>query len=823
MSDAPETDPRTSSDGARSEQHHWAATVRHVLLFGGSIQGAVVLAAVAEEVGVGLPLFRPVFAVLLLSLVPGLLVLSLLGVREQPSVSLALYAIGASMVTMMAVGVASSFIYPTVGIDRPISEPWVVGTVALVNLLLGGAVAWRADFEAVVATVSVPRPTPAALLSLSLPFIGVLAVAVLNRFETNAVAIGFVLVVAIVPALALSRHVGTENYPLLIWGGALSLLYYKSLWQGSYPLEMWMHGMVLEQGRWVPIIGGDLAALPDIRGMGMESVLTDAVLYPMYALTAGIDTMTQLEVVNPLFVAMIPVAMYEIFRRYVHERDAMLAVFVFVFTFRFYSQHYPNAPRDVMATLFLVLFGLLIADAHINRNARGILAPVFIAGIGVSHYGAAYVVLASLFLSVVLLIGLDVVKRRPRVTQINVRTLTDGGSSDVITYPLVFLAAVFILMWYLFTAGGLKYQILSKAIARMLEPVAVSGLASERVLSQKPFSVETTRKMMVTVFALAGVGVVTEGIRRVVGMRSLVSDEHLSITVGLMAVFALSFLSVGTGFGKGRILAITLAFASVFAVLALHNIREVSARLTKRRDALALPRSVVTGVFTASRVRAGWAVFLCAFLLFNTGVIAETVTRDGDYGANAILNNERLGESDDPELRLQSSGCTQCDVRTVVWTLRYGADGPQVYDGGLAGSYYWYGHSVVTRLDDFVSEYLLENHSALYQEEIPPEWSRIDDGSYVMFTSGNHRSGLVFTSDGNSSSLHEARAELARSNKVYTTGRSGVYRFHNATAEQSRDAFSSAERKSNGIINETEGGNPGTIVREPTARSVTVP
>lgn len=783
----PEYVPRVIGGDTAAGNRYRSVTTRNVLVTSGALQIAVIVAAITERFGAELPLVRSVLAVVLLTFVPGLLVLLLLGVREQLPVPLALYAAGGSAAAVMTVGVGMSLLYPAIGIGRPISELWVVGTVALVNVALGGAVAWYVDLDSVVTTLPALRPTPTNLLFLALPLMGIASIAVLNRHGANTAAIGFLLVVSVVPALALTSYVDSKEHWLAVWGSASALLYFKSLWRGSYPMEMWMHQMVLEQGRWVPVIGGDLAALPDIRGIGLEGVLTDAVLYPIYSLTGGITMMTQLEVVNPLLVSLIPLAMYETFKRYVSSRDAMLAAFVFLFNFRFYSQHYPNAPRDVMATLFLVLIGLLIADSRINRNPLAVLAPLFIVGVGVSHYGAAYIFVASLFLSIALLLVLNAIERRVGSEQANGGTQGTGGPGETITYSLVIFAAVFVLTWYLFTAGGIKFQILSEAIVRAMEPTEVSGLASERVLSEKPFSVETTRNMVIAVFALIGVGTAAEGIRRFVGMRPVVSDEHLVIAVSLTGVFALSFLTIGTGFGKGRILMICLSFACLFAVLALHDLRDMSRFLSEQHSAFAPLHGIVDSVFTRSRIRTTWALFLCLFLLINTGVIAETVTRGQDYGSTTIINDDRLTRSENPALRLEARGCIQCDIQAHVWTLRYGSNGMRVYDGGLSGSYYWYGHSIVAQVDDFVPEYLLTNRSTLYKEDLPADWSDIDGNSYLILTSGNYQSRLVYTSGEDPFSLRETRTELNRSSRIYTSGHSTVYRVHNATAGGATD------------------------------------
>jgi uncharacterized membrane protein len=745
------------------------------------VQTLLLVVLAVERAGIDLPLLRPILAVPLLAVAPGLLLLLLGGIEINSGPRTLLYAVGTSLLVEMAIGVGVSLLYPLVGIASPISETPIISTIYFVIFSLIVVVGTTRDRKRTVTDLSLWLPTASTLLSAALPFVGLIAITSLNRYETTAGAIGFLIVLSFVPLFVVRSDVDVRLYPLVIWTSALGLLYFKSFWDGSYPIEMWMHQMVLEQGRWVPILGGDITVLPEIRGMGQEGVLTDAVLYPIYALVAGIETIVQLEVVNPLFVALIPLAMYETFRQYVSERGAILCAFVFVFTFRFYSQHYPNAPRDVMATLFIVLVTLLLADSELDGGLRRTLAVVFVVGVTVSHYGTAYLSLAALGLSVAALVGLRLVRAAlDESTEEWYDTLLRERPAVVDHLFLVFVA-VFVLSWYLYTADGIKFQLFVGAIERLGTVTQPSGLASSRVLSSEPFSIDVTRGMVVVVLSLIGVGLLGEAVRTLLDEPTDVGDEHLVIAGSMTTVFALTFTGLGTGFGQGRILMLCLAVSSVFVVVGLRDVWAFVAVLV-HSDTL---RSVVHGTLlesaTDEHFRSVLGVFLCVFLLVNTGVVAETVTGERDYGAASIVNNERLAQSDSPDLRLRSKGCIECDVQMRVWILRHGSVDSPVYDGGLSRSHYWYGHSLVVQLDDFVTEFLLTNRSTLYWEPVPTNQSRVPGGGYVVLTHDNYDTGSVVTSSSESRPLDETIDALGRSDRLYTSGSSTVYRVRNGS------------------------------------------
>jgi uncharacterized membrane protein len=754
-------------------------TIRDILGVIVGVQSLLLALVAGEAVGFNLPLLRPILAVPLLAIAPGILLLLLADIRAISSPQTLLYAIGISLVVEMAIGVSISYVYALIGIARPISELPIVLTFSLIIIFLIYSIEVTGDDGHTLGEFSLPTPSPSTLLASTLPFIGIIAITGLNRYGATIGVVGYLIVLSLVPLLTVKSEIDTRLYPLIIWMSAVGLLYFKSLWDGSYPLEMWMHEMVLEQGRWVPILGGDINALPDIRGMGQEGVLTDAVLYPIYALVAGIETITQLEVVNPLFVALIPLAMYETFRRCVSEEGALLCVFIFIFNYRFYSQHYPNAPRDVMATLFIVLLLLLLTDSDIDQRLGRGLAVLFAVGVTVSHYGVTYLMVPALGLSLVALFGLHLM-RRALNSLTEERYKIPFTEQPIIVNPLfITFAGVFILSWYLYTADGVKFQLLVSAVDSLSAATQTSGLASERVLSSKPFSIEMTRAMVAVILGLIGVGLLGETIRTLLDESTDVNNEHLVVAGSVATVFALTFTGLGTGFGQGRVLMLCLAVTGVFVIIGLRDLWTFGETIVSRNGLQNAVKAVLLRRPAGDQFHSVLVVFLCIFLLVNTGVVAETVTGGRDYGATTIVNNERLSQSDNPGHRLLSRGCIECDIQMRVWMLRHGPEGTTVYDGGLSKSHYWYGHSLVTQLDDFVTDYLLVNRSTLYWKSLPSNPASISNGTYVVLTHDNYDVDAMVVSGSELRPMNSTLNELGRSDRLYTSGSSTVYRVRN--------------------------------------------
>lgn len=724
---------------------------------------------------------RPFIAVLFLSLIPGMLLLQLLGVKPTSFVTYLLYAFGVSAILVMAIGAGMSLILPELGIERPLSTEWVL----LFSLLLVGALSSEVYRQKGLESHIVQLPSLdislSAIFTLYIPFLGLIAITLLNQFGFHLPMIILLCLIALVPFFTLLNKDPRVVLPLLLWTVALTLLYYQSLWGKSYPLEMWIHGMILEMGQWTPAIGSTSADIPEIRGMGYESILPSAVLYPIYILIAGIDPMTQLRVVNPLFISLIPLALYEMFRQYVSRRDAFLSTLIFVFSFRFYVQHFPNGPRDVIALLFLALFGLALADSELTARNQRILILMFIIGIAVSHYGASYIFLAALVISIIVLKAISLIDQYTTLSINQRHPFADAIDRRLL--PLITLfALIVVISWYAFTAHGTKLQPLIESIYRFVtDGISPSGLHSDRVLSPKPFSIELARIFYIAIVGLCGVGLISETYRRVINIQPRIRGEHLLISYGLFLLFGMSFLSVGTGYGPGRVYMISLSFLAVFMVLALYDIQNALFRISQEYPILGMLTEVISPTNSHTKIRSLLAVFLCVFLLLNTGVVAETITQGDDYGPNMIINNERLAQSQDPETRLVSQGCIDCDIGSYVWLLRYGPNGDQLYTDSTSNSYFWYGASIVDRVDNFVNEYLLANHSLLYRQDLPTRSLEAQPEGYIFLSHENHASGYIYPVNEEPQPINDDELGLDQTDKVHASGSTTIYRIQESS------------------------------------------
>jgi hypothetical protein len=118
-------------------------------------------------------------------------------------------------------------------------------------------------------------------------------------------------------------------------------------------------------------------------------------------------------------------------------------------------------------------------------------------------------------------------------------------------------------------------------------------------------------------------------------------------------------------------------------------------------------------------VRVGLAVVLAVFFLLNSGFVAETVTKG--YAPSNSVSQERLLESDNPQLRLRATECVQCNIQTHVWIGNRIPQGNDVYtDVQMENQLDYYGGTISAKVDGG-NNYQLVNSSM----------SGVPEGDYV--------------------------------------------------------------------------------------------
>jgi len=676
------------------------------------------------------------------------------------------YAVGISLLALMAVGASVNVVGPHLDVERPLSPvPLAGGIGLLVGVLSVGALA-GSDGPVEIDSPQLLAPVPLALGVL--PLVAILSVVVWNQLGTNIPLLVVLTVAAFVPLALLA--VDERWHALGIWSLSLTVLYHSSLWQyngfGGNPAGIW----TASEGIWTP-------GITQVTDTSSE-LLQNGVLFPLYATLADVGILTQYEVVNPFFVSFLPVVLFVTFRRYTTSQVGLLGAALFVFAHPFYIQ-YPQAGRSATPVLFLALLGCVISDVEsLGQPLATGLALLFSAGIVVSHYGTAYFTMFALIGAVALVALLKVVDayRAVGVRRSVSRLRADGGMGRLASRPYGVLSATFVvwytvfaIAWYLFLAEGRRFSVLPNhaynSVMQLLGGDLFGGRTAARVQRDYGSSViDISQRLYIAVALLTALGLAYAYYRRLASSEvAVVDDSYLSIATMLLGLFAVTF--VVRNWGGGRPMMIAFSFVAVFAVVGTVVGTSVCGYLAQRHRAPTL-----STYLTSLRFRREWGlsvfgVFLAVLLLLNAGVASAVVG-----GSEAPSNVPIQTESD-----------RETDIATHVWMIDHHG-GPSVYGDYTAnGQTDWYRSEIVANTEPIADYEGWRPQGELTAVGTDADFSEDDEYGYVMLLGHNVEEGTVWTGHAaHEPSLDQHNPPLDDHTKIYTSGHSEIYHWPDA-------------------------------------------
>ena len=209
----------------------------------------------------------------------------------------------------------------------------------------------------------------------------------MNAYGNNSVLLVLIVLIGSVPLLVgLTNVIPKGVYPIAVFTVALSLLWHQSL-VSSYltgwdiNIEYYFEKLVQTRGYWDPTVSGQL-----------NSMLSITVLPTAYSLFTGLDAIWVFKVIYPVLFALVPVALYLIFRDVFDEKTAFLGAFFFMAFYVFFTEMI-SVLRQEIAELFFALFFLLYLKQKTRSTAATLILIIFGFGVTVSHYGLSYLFL----------------------------------------------------------------------------------------------------------------------------------------------------------------------------------------------------------------------------------------------------------------------------------------------------------------------------------------------------------------------------------------------------------------------------------------------
>jgi len=712
-----------------------------------------------------------------LTVVPGVLFLIALDELDL-TLDRLLYVVGTSLILVMATGVALNITLPLVGFYRPLAVPSLVFGLTALVIALGYVSYSRANARDRSIHVDYINYTlsPLVVLSLLLLPATVIAIDVLQGQDQNLPIIAVLSIIAVMP-LAITLRSRLDWYPLVVYGISLALLYHTTLSSQAHGASS-RRLTIMEMRRWTPGVGEVTST--------STSLVPNGVLYPMYAILSDIPLYLQSGHVNPILVSLLPVTLFQIYRRYVSDRSALLGVSIFMFAHPFYRL-YPGGGRVSTPVIFLAVVGLLIADDSLGSFNKKLFSIIFASGIIVSHYGTSYYAMLAFFGAFALVKVFPYVEkaiasisdRGHSMAADAIQFSTERNGQSVLTVTFVCFFGVFVMAWYMYTFGGGHFSLpvrIAGAIQGLYEGALFTGKSANRL--QKSYGYNTTsirlaRYIYIGLVGLMLFGLVSELLRRFVSsLETRFQDEYLGTAAVLLAFAGSSFL-LPVGWGGGRPMMIAFTFVAVFAVVgSLTGFEILRFGLGKVMTERNLPsRDALRGV-----CHSGFAVVLAVFLLLNTGVMAATFI-DGTAPNNVPLQSE-LEDSRNP--RFVTGGYVETDIATFGWLVDHRTEGygirGDLLTNGLTDRYR---SSIASEAETDVVFPYGDTKPRGYLNRL----GEVDVTEYTILLSHNyHLDAYTFNSSYERKPLNPLHDELDARSRIYSTGNSGIYFGGNRTA-----------------------------------------
>lgn len=389
-----------------------------------------------------IPIFRQVFGVIFLSLLPGYLILSILKLNNISFTKYIILCVGSSLSFLIFVGLVINNLAYNLGYRTPLDEIFLTLTLSLALYML---LFLLRIYTGATDNLLIP-PYPRAnniyenisiLFWVVFPCLSFVGAYLMRFWEINSVLmLGFISIISIIIVFTLfSRYINSYLFSISIFSMGVFITLAFSL-RSAYIVGADVHGeyylfrLAIENLHWTI---SNYSAL--------DACLSISLLPAIFKQLLGInDTPIFYKVFYSIIVALTPLAVFEIAKKYLDDVYAFIAA-VFFFSSHVFMWTGAN-PRTNLAIFFFSL-AIMVLGMDIDPIKKRVLLILFILSTLMSHYSTTYI-----FFFVLLMVW--IVEKNPH--------LRFKGSKNIsIILIILFFASIF--CWYSqVTKGAFDYS-----------------------------------------------------------------------------------------------------------------------------------------------------------------------------------------------------------------------------------------------------------------------------------------------------------------------------------------------------------------------------
>lgn len=719
-----------------------------------------------DVVSYDVPILIQIVGFIYLSFIPGIIILRILRLHWLGSTTTLLYAVGLSLSFCMFIGLLLNSFGPLIGISNPISTYPLLITMTSSVLILCGLSYWRDrnayNIEFSDIKVHIREFVSPPILFLFLIILTSILGAFLVRFYHNNVLL-LLLIVMICIAVTLigfKKFIPAKLYPIGIFAISIALLYsytlvspYLSGW--DIHLEYYFAQLTMTHSHWDSTIANSYNAM-----------LSITILPTIYSHFMNADIAWIFKVAYPLFFSLVPLALYEVYRRQTNLHTAFMSVFFFMSLPLFFIGM-ASLARQQIAELFLALLILLMISREMTGFQKAILAIIFSASLIVSHYSISYIYIFYILLTLPLLYLLKKVAK-------------DVKTATMLTGTFICLYVVMALSWYIYTAdsksfsnivlvGQTTYNNITDffhAGTREVSTLKLLGLGqSESFLHS--VSVYFYR---ITLFFII-VGVLRLLVKR--KMMKLEPEYYVMTLLSSILLIICVALPYFAGFlNMDRIYHVTLFFLSPLCILGGQSLFRwlftlPKAAWIKMRSMIGRWKlTIPTRGYSVSHTYTNLVVLLVLipYFLFSSGFIYEVAQDKGPTSISLSQAGFERSNIDKVVVSFHSEYVFTSDVVSARWLSNFRTEEGTIYS------------------DDPSKWYILPNYALIFPSEVIYPETEVEGGSYIYLSNLNVVKSLMHVPVKNEPPSSKQAYNYATSYisplltaKIYSNGESEVY------------------------------------------------
>jgi uncharacterized membrane protein len=341
---------------------------------------------------------RQVIGFLYLTFIPGFIIMKLLKQNNLGLAETILFSIGLSLAFALLAGLAANEVGLLIGIRQPL-EPSLLVLLISGFVLLGALVNYFNGWQDSQPFGLTKSTVVKSFVLCLLPVLSIIGAFFPNVTDNNSILLSALLAVlaVFVVAVFFKRLITPKLYLIIVFMIAITLLFSYSLTsnfvQGAdIKIEYFVAKLTKDAGFW-----NSTASFTEGGTARYYSMLSITLLPTIYSNILNMDIAWVFKIVFPLIFALVPLALYLLWRGKFGVAVALSSVFLFMSQNTFYSEML-SLQRQMIAEVFYVLLFLVIFSKSLSSRNGKILFIIFSFCLTISHYSVAMIFAFSISL-----------------------------------------------------------------------------------------------------------------------------------------------------------------------------------------------------------------------------------------------------------------------------------------------------------------------------------------------------------------------------------------------------------------------------------------